>query len=1047
MHPIHLNLSKIGRQLLRQRIARMFVQAFFATAIYLLVYCLAILVIKSMSLTWFGLLWLPVLVGTLLVALLPWQWWRLRNVRQVANFVEDRIPKMALTIHSALDFLEDRSDQSERFLREAYVEQVAKKLSGLNIREQPLIPWNRYGMMALAANVLIWGLFHGAILDKFYNPRVSFGQTHLDLNEGSITIFEPEYTQIPGRTLPLRPGAFRAYPGSRVRFMVQLPSGARELFLDDGVEKPHPLRRSEGNEVTHEFVLLEDTTLRFLVSDSANGGQTQPYQFQVKTDQAPEVLLRGHTPEGMLNVLDPLIIETEIKDDFGIKQLEAVVTWKGGEKRIDIAVPQGRKNHFITRNQWYLSDLGLDKAESFSIYLEAKDNNPINGPGVGRSRELTYELESPERKYDEFMEMARQLLDIMTHTLGDNLDTDLPPQPEKAVLQEAKDLGKSIRNGLYRASDLTNTLITKVRDTPNITRLDQNFLYQYRNKINKRARSRSEMDLLFANVIYNPTVNNSFRRLQGQHMLEERDLEALTYELLLQLKMWAILELERQNNELEDNLDQLQELLDNSENMDSQELAEMFEKLMNEVMKDFQDMIQKAAQQMDMSMEEFMNSDAMQFSEDMMEQLKQQIMEALKEGDIEKAKRLMEQMRQQMQGAMNSMRETMGEMSPEMREMMAQMREFMGLLRELKEREENLERETQALRRELDKQMGGNNAELSEQDQGEHKKIMENIHKMLTELYNRLVDFNSEDLSQQLVEQIAEQRTQLDNSGLSDRQRLEVEQGIRKLEQTLDFIGRNGLDRLQNMTLNGLEHTEKMQDYLDQGELMLSLETGLKLESFLVRGERVADRTVPQEMEDHPRAKDTFQEARRELYEILDALQNLKNQMENRRMQFMQAQNEERQRQLGEKQAKLQEMIEQFQQQAQDSLGGSPLFQKLEDIGLSMKNAERKLDGSRLEGAVQYEQEALQKIGELMEQLQQAQQPNPGSRRPMMGGMQMQRERMQGDPLIKDFYIPDSQKKASRDEMKDAIRKQLQKNLPDAYGKEIRKYYEKLMDQ
>ncbi|CAM2006913.1 DUF4175 family protein [Acanthopleuribacter pedis] len=1040
MHQLHHSLSQYGRRLLLTRAWRTAMQWLAALGAYYLLYFLAVLGVKSFSLTWPGLLYLPTALTVAFAGLGLWRFWQLRNAREVARRLEVLHPHMALRIRSALDFVEGKSDQSDAGLREEYVGQVVDGVQALPHGEPARFKWTRYAASLTAVNLALLLLFFGDLSNKFYNPSISFGQTHLDLNEGSITIFEPEYTQIPGRTLPLKPGSFSAYPGSRVRFMIDLPEGTRRLFLEQDDGKPIELPMTETNQVAHEFVLLQDTAVKFLVDDAHNGGQTQPYLLKVKQDHIPEVLLRSHTPEGMLNVLDPLIVEVETKDDFGVKMLEAVVTWEGGEKRIPIAVPVERKNHFITRNQWYLSDLDLDKTARFSIYFEARDNNPINGPGVGRSRELTYELESPERKYDEFMEIAKQLLDTMTHTLGDNLDTELPPRPEEVALREAKILGQSIQQGLYRGSELTNLLITKVRETPNITRLDQNFLYKYRNNISRASRMRAEME-----TYYNR--RGAFNHLRTNHRHEEIRLENLTYELLLQLKIWAVLELERQNNELEQNLDQLQQLLDNSENMDQQELMKMFEKLMNEVMKEFQEMMEKAAQQMDMSMEEFMNMDANNFQQDQMQEMQKKIMEALKEGDMEKAKRLMEEMRRQMQGAMNSMQQAMGEMSPEMQEMMKQMREFMGLLRELKAQQEKLEGDTQGLRREMDQKMGGNQAQPSPQQQAEQKKIMENIHRKISELHNRLVDFNTETLMDELQQRQLDLEQRLETEDLSDRRRHSVRSELRTLQQTRKFIEQNGLDRLQNATLRSLEQTEKMQEYLDQGELMLSLETGQKLDSFLSRGENVAHRSVPDGMENDPQARETFGEARNELMEILDALRGLRNQMEQKRQNFMQQSGENQQEQLAQRQQQLQEMIQQFQQQAGDSLEGSPLFQKLGDIQRSMRSAEGKLNNSQLEGAVQYEQDTLQRIGELMEQLQQAQQPSPGNPMPMMGGMPMQRERMQGDPLIKDFYIPDSQKKASRDEMKDAIRKQLQKNLPDEYGKEIRKYYEKLMDQ
>jgi len=1045
MHSIQRYLNRSGRSLLMSRIFRCISMALLAVSLYLALYFCSILLIRSMSLTWTGLLLAPGLILAALIVAIPLQWWSLRDSRKVAQFVEERHPELELSVRSSLDFIEGRADQPHSRFHEPYIARVNEKLRSLPMTDFPTRPWAVYALTALALTASIWTFFRNPLLEKFYNPSMSFGQTHLDLSEGSITIFEPEYTQVPGRTLPLKSGNFSAYPGSKIRFLVQIPKETRSLFLSQGEARPVPLRINEEGNASHEFVLLENTELQFLISETTTNGRTSPFRFEIKTDEIPEIQLRSHTPEGPLSVMDPLIIESEIKDDFGVKDLTAVIAWKDGEKRIPINVPGNRRKHFLSKSQWYLSDFDLGDAETFSIYIEARDNNPINGPGIGRSGMLTYILESPEKKYDEFMELAKELLGTMTDTLGDNLETTFASRINPQNLQETEAMGKRISNGLYRSVNLTNTLISKVRETPNLTRLDQNFLYQFRNGVSRQARSRSEMSLSYANIHYNKK-NASYRNLVTSHKSEEVKVEGLTYELLLQLKMWAVFEMERENNKLQEELDQLESLLENAENMDDQqlqELQEMVEKLMEQIMKDFNEMMMKAAQQMDQNMEEFMNSDAMKESKDMMEELMEKIKEAMEAGDMEKVKELMEQMRAQMEEAYQAMQQQMGEMSPEMQAMMKDMRELMGLLREAKTQEEELEQQTRALKQKMDKEMGGNAGEMNQAKKEEYQKATQKIHDMLSELYNKLVEYKAEDLSENILRQIAEQKDRLKTEQMTEEVADALRRDIGNQERLLDFISRDGMDRLQNDTLRDLEQTEKLQEYLDQGELVLSLESGYKLESFLVRSVRTAERTASRQVREEARPKETFNEAKQELYKILEALQNVRDNMEQERQQFMKAQKEGEAKKLSERQAEIRKMMKDFMDKSQDSFNGTQIEDKLSDISLTMENAEKRLEESRLDGGVSQQQSALQKIGEMMEQLQQSSRPSGGMPMPMSMRQQGQR----GDPLLEDIFIPESQKKAMRDKMKDEIRKRLGKNLPEAYGKEIRKYYEKLMDQ
>jgi hypothetical protein len=287
----------------------------------------------------------------------------------------------------------------------------------------------------------------------------------------------------------------------------------------------------------------------------------------------------------------------------------------------------------------------------------------------------------------------------------------------------------------------------------------------------------------------------------------------------------------------------------------------------------------------------------------------------------------------------------------------------------------------------------------------------------------------------------AKQRLESDDLGIERREQLIRE--IASQERMLDFLSRDGLDRLQNETLRNIEQTERLQEYLDQGELLLSLETGMGLESNLLNSERLAERTASRELREEARPSETFRDARLEPNEIMRALQNIRNDMEEARRQFMEQQGSEEGQQLAERQAELERMIQELMDRTSESFGGSQIEERLNEIRRSMRNAQRGLGQSRLESGLTNEQEALQRIGEMMEQLQQSSQPNGGRGMPMS----MRREGHFGDPLLEDIYIPESEKKASRDKMKDEIRKRLGKNLPEAYGKEIRKYYDKLMDQ
>ncbi|MCB1052303.1 MAG: hypothetical protein KDC71_17005 [Acidobacteria bacterium] len=995
--------------------------------------------ITKSALVW---IWLSHALGWTLFQF--FSFWRLKDTRRLARKIENRYPELMLKVRSVLDFNEGKSDSQSPELVDQYADKVQNLLdhaySGLGISRHI---WATAGatLLLFAPSWLAWHSYLG--LPKTTSSLV-FGNTFLQLDGGSISIYEPDYTNIPGRTLALKPGGYEAYPGSRVQFSVLPQNNLKRLFFHtDKMETAQEIDRDESGGFHYEFVLMEASQLEFLVAKETDSGKTQPFVFSTKRDLPPTIELKSYTNEGAVNIFDPLMIDASVRDDFHVTQLEAVVNWEGGEKRIKLTIPNNQNKHFLSRNRWNLSDLVPEDVSHFSIYLEARDNNPVNGPGIGQSESLSYELESPDRKHDEFMEMARELLNRMTHTLGDNLDTELQAQHNEYLLREAQRLSEQIQSGLMQSQSLTSMLLNMMRQDPYITQIDQEFLQDYRNELTQAFRYRIETGSLFASVNRPQGNPAALKSLQYKHKNEETNLEQLTYELLLQLKLWALLELERNKNALEDAMESLQQMMDQQDQ--SSDMEEQVRKALEQIMKEFQKMMMKAAEEMDRDMDEFMNSEALQDQKDAMKELVDQIVEAMKQGDMEKAKALMEEFRAQMQAAMEQMQSAMGQMSPEMKAMMESMREMSGLLQELKLQEEDLESKTQELRQQTDQKMGGNQG-LSPKQKEAQKKLLDNIKKLLGDLNQRLSAQQQEKMGEDLVEQINQMRAQLEDESLGLRERREIEAKVRQMENSFDMIMQDQMRLLQEVTLKSLDSAESMQEYLDHGELMPSLEMGHKLENQLISGSRFAESRLSDQLENQVKALDTFNEASDELYKILDMLQNVKQNMEQQRKDFLAQKNAKDPQQLQEQQESIRKMIESFKQAHQQNIGGSPLFQKLDDIDMVMRNASDRLGDSKLDGGIHYEQEALKRIGEMMEQMQQSQR---GQGRPMFMGMGMgsgNQDGMNGSP-VRDIPIPESQYQAREQQMREMIRRQMQKSLPDQYGKEIKKYYENLIDQ
>ena len=981
---------------------------------------------------------------------------RVANSEKMASEVERLNPNLGYRLQTALDFLKDDPVKTDEagILKEAFLEQTEGEIKHIPLISVSLRVWrSRFLTALLLFCALVF--FRGDTLRQALQGEHLFVGDELFVLHGTLSIYEPDYTGIPGRTLPLAEGTFEAFTGSRIRLHIDRLDADTlyEAKLAQGEEsKIVPLKR--GDATTFEF-LLEQNTVCSILKSGGKKAHSQELIFTTKEDRIPEIQLLGFTPEGEINPRNPIMLEGDIKDDFGVKKLDMVIQWdntngkaepeeQGGEKRIGIQIRPDQSSHFQTRNQWNISDLVPDGTESFSIYLEATDNNPFTGPGVGQSRTLRYGINTPEKQREEFMSLVRELLDAMSYTLADNLVTPWTEVTDRKALLDARDLGNSIQSGLLRSRELITMLLINLRQESMSQTLDSDFVEKFRSRLRRALNERLEMSQIYAQLHYtNQLPASSFQSLRRFHGREESRLEDLVYDLLLQLKLWALMDMEKKQDDIEETLRDLEELLENSEDMEMDQLKKEIDKLMDQLMKEMTEMLQKAAEEMDLSMQEFMNQEAMKNNKDEIDSLKKQLEEALKAGDMEKAKEILEAMKQAMEAMMKSMKQAVGEMSPEMKKMMKAMQELMGLIGALKEGEEKLESETQDLKRKVDEEINSKLPSLEENMQKEFSETIEKIKEILNGLHTRLSVKDSAEWMEPLFDRMGELNVQLRNGDKKSRL-FQIE--ARRLDRDIQFLSGNGLDSILALIIKNLKELDLLDEFLKNMELHDALGKALQIQRELYQGENVSKSNLPSSIESVAKGVDSFHEAQQELQKIIDFLDKLRQMRDQLRSQHLQEQGQNQPQELSQEQFDLENLIPEFMEKYGEDLKRLPMMDQLKSVQQDMNQAGKRLGQNRLNPGLKYEQDALRKLGELQEQMMQMQQ---GQGQPMMPfPMQPGHKQMgqMGDPTG-DLFIPDAEKKARKSELKDQIRKKLQKNLPQSHSKEIKAYYERLMDQ
>jgi len=405
-------------------------------------------------------------------------WRAAGDVSLTARWLGQRLPQLSTDMLAAVELenaLRGRPDFSLE-LAQAFLAQADARAAGVDARDatdRRLVRRAR-GAFALAATV--------ALISVAAQPRRWWdGQTRVWRGDAKTALADvrepitgdveleyryPAYTGLPPRVVTGTSGEISALRGTEVRIKTRAD---RDVGRADWVinERALPLQVTGGRELRGQWVLEKTGTHHFAFYSSRGRllatGPDVPVVVQL--DAAPGVRLL--TPPDELEV-DPgqkVILTFEASDDYGLSELALVYRPpRGPEKRVPLPHDEGRR--FKGTYAWTLSDLPLHPGDRLSYFLEAKDNDAVDGPQRGVSRTQTLKVYSAAEHRRDAVLRAEQLWERLVTHLAARLEGPdrLDPLPaDKAAAQRPLD-----QSGLDLASDLGTaaTDIARQRDAP-----------------------------------------------------------------------------------------------------------------------------------------------------------------------------------------------------------------------------------------------------------------------------------------------------------------------------------------------------------------------------------------------------------------------------------------------------------------------------------------------------------------------------------------------------------------------------------------------------
>jgi hypothetical protein len=376
------------------------------------------------------------LVFGMIAAAVAWSIQPLRKLRAHGAFglVAAEQPSLLSPLQTAYELREERG-----FSRELVIAQRVDLLRSLD--EWParkFIPWRWLLQPALALTLVLaalgwWSLgFDRAAAGKYALLNAEAGviegaRTSQVVARTDAELLFPEYMQRPNERaddadrLVVPRGTAVEYTitpiGDAARVVVELPGR-------------HVEAERVGDQFAASFVADTDGPIEIYVESTLRERRVdyRARSIRVLIDEPPRVSLIAPAEDLVAEERQPILLQHNATDDYGVQEVTLIIKLPSGEhlRRPVLTPSEASRTELYGETVLSLEEFSLAPADAVTIWLEAKDENRVDGPGVGQSAVRTLTLASEiTRRRDRIVELEK-LLDTLLATLAVRLEQPLP---------------------------------------------------------------------------------------------------------------------------------------------------------------------------------------------------------------------------------------------------------------------------------------------------------------------------------------------------------------------------------------------------------------------------------------------------------------------------------------------------------------------------------------------------------------------------------------------------------------------------------------------
>ncbi|WP_164020236.1 DUF4175 family protein [Pyxidicoccus trucidator] len=964
-----------------------------------------------------SVLWLALPVGVAVAC--AFGLWRAKqqvgdDVR-TARLVGQRRPELSLDVLAAVELKRQRGPEAgwSSDLAGAFLEQMDTRVRTVDVRS--VVDGRPVRRAALASGGVLLAL---AVLMVLLGGRWSAGlarirelarspqaQAQVEPITGDIelTYRYPAYTGLTQRTVPGTNGEVSAPAGTEVVLKTRSdrPVERAELVVNG---QPLPLTVAGNRELEGSFVAKQSGHYRFVFYGPRDKLLvTGPeIALNVEADKAPQVSLMTPAMELEVDPGEKVTLKYEATDDYGLSGLALVFRTPGTTKETRVPLPRedGRRNR--ATHTWDLGALKVDPGDRITYYVEAQDNDAVEGPKKGVSRTQVLRIYSAAEHRRAALEKAEQLWGRMVDHLADRLEgPDRAKQKDPQAVASAASVDTSgqqlvtdmrtLARELARERDVPTELVSALSHISESLGSHINGTADFRRLYLRTQRARGE-DWGTGNRLTS-TVNEE---------IEELEKDILYLESLIdRQKLEALQELGKQlANERRELANLVEQFKNNPDEEARQAVMEQIQQLKNRI----NELMQRMAEMRKGIRDEHYNAEALS--------------EMMKEQD--------------MQGALDEVEKLMREGKTE--EALAKLQEL-GM--QMDEMLQNLDKES------------------SELGSEQNPELVEKFGKFMEELQTTVQEQQKvADQTRQLRDQARSQnRERLAEKGKALKDELlrkvqQAQEDYKKLQpEQLNSRAARPLEEAQS-ELQNVEQALKVNDFDLAAEAAARAEDAARQLSMMGEQQKQLDEMFGNPPEVRQQSANLAQRLERDARNVEEVNKQLQSLFPPPGSQLSQQERQQLQ-QLSQQQGELEQRAQGLRQQMEEMQQMAPLFgeeatQQMEGVGQRMGEAAQRMQGKDPGRGYGEQQAALEGLRQFQRQMQEGQRGGKGGL-PLPMGAGSRRQEGNGKDPRNEVELPDEDAFQAPKEFRKDLLDAMKQGAPEKYREQVKRYYEELV--